>query len=74
MSLFTLYCFIILTGIALSYSHFGEGTGHIWLNDVNCTGSESRLLDCRYNIAEGNCYHFEDSSVQCMESHRKFMY
>ena len=53
----------ILTGTA---SHFGQGTGEIWLDDVACTGSESQLLDCSHDvIGVHNCDHSEDASVKC---------
>ena len=41
------------------------GTGSIWMDNVACIGSESRLIDCRYNSAP-NCYHFEDIAISCV--------
>ena len=55
-----------ITGTALSFAHFGGGTGPIWLDDVSCTGSESELLECPHNgIGNHNCGHYEDASVRC---------
>ena len=37
----------------------------IWLNNVNCNGLESRLIDCRHN-GVGNhisCDHYRDAGV-----------
>ena len=43
---------------------YGEGSGPIFLDDVNCTGTESSLLDCPSTM-QHNCQHSEDAGVQC---------
>uniref|UniRef100_A0A3B1IXQ5 SRCR domain-containing protein n=1 Tax=Astyanax mexicanus TaxID=7994 RepID=A0A3B1IXQ5_ASTMX len=51
---------------ALSEAHFGSGSGPIWMDDVDCIGSESNLKHC---ISPGwgkhNCTHTQDAAVIC---------
>ncbi|NXH73287.1 DMBT1 protein, partial [Hydrobates tethys] len=48
-------------------AQFGMGYEPIWLDDVNCTGAEAALSECRARPwGESNCDHREDASVVCL--------
>lgn len=45
---------------------FGEGKNEIWLDDVQCTGSEPSIMKCPHKpIGINNCGHGEDAGVVC---------
>ncbi|KAM9757225.1 soluble scavenger receptor cysteine-rich domain-containing protein SSC5D isoform 2-T2 [Dama dama] len=47
-------------------THYGPGTGPIWLDDVGCKGSESSLSDCPARAwGQHNCDHEEDVGLTC---------
>ncbi|XP_072051923.1 uncharacterized protein [Amphiura filiformis] len=49
-------------------AEFGEGSGMIILNNVDCEGDEKNLFDCKLNIrqpGEANCEHSNDAGVVC---------
>ena len=52
---------------AFSRAFFGRGSDPILLDQVNCTGTESRLADCPANsIGVHDCGHYEDAGVRCI--------
>ena len=57
-------CF--LGSVALT-TGFTNGVGQIWLDDVQCNGTETRLIDCPARaLGTHNCGHTEDAGVRCL--------
>ncbi|XP_077975565.1 scavenger receptor cysteine-rich domain-containing group B protein-like [Styela clava] len=54
---------------ALKNAYYGEGTGQIWLNNVNCDGNEDSLDQCPHNSWGSNsCSHGDDAAVECLST------
>ena len=51
----------------LTLSNVVDGTGQIVLDNLQCAGTESRLVDCPHNgLNIHNCVHSEDAGVRCL--------
>ena len=45
---------------------YGQGSGQIWLNNLNCIGTEETIAHCSHSEwASYDCSHEEDASVNC---------
>ncbi|CAM5081507.1 unnamed protein product [Eretmochelys imbricata] len=57
---------------ALGEAAFGQGTGPIWVETLNCRGTESSLWDCPAKPwGESNCGHKEDAAMNCSAPPRR---
>ena len=51
---------------ALNEATFGQGTGRIWLDNVQCTRSGRVLMNCTASFNGVNsCTHAQDAGVRC---------
>ncbi|VFV34837.1 lysyl oxidase homolog 2 [Lynx pardinus] len=41
------------------------GIGPIHLNEIECTGNEKSIIDCKFNAESQGCNHEEDAGVRC---------
>ena len=47
-------------------SPFGEGSGLVFISNVDCTGTEEDLLQCSHTVNIGpSCSHERDVGVRC---------
>jgi len=59
----------------LARAPFGQGTGPILLDDLRCTNTETRLVDCPHNgIGVHNCAHSEDAGLRCQAGMERMSY
>ena len=63
LGLYTIY--MIIGSIARIGAYFGQGTIPILLDNVGCSGTESRLTSCTYSSHTLDCSHREDAGVAC---------
>ena len=51
---------------AYGRAYFGEGDGDIFIENVQCNGSESSIIDCPTSqFGVPDCSHSEDAGVRC---------
>ena len=48
---------------------YGQGSGQIWLNELNCVGTEVTVTDCAHRgWGDHDCEHSQDAGVICFGS------
>lgn len=51
---------------AIGGAFFGEGTGRVWLDNINCNGTEDDIFKCKSTgWGATNCGHSKDVSIIC---------
>ncbi|GFR73873.1 class A Scavenger Receptor (SRCR domain) with Serine Protease domain [Elysia marginata] len=60
-------------GVALLSSAFGQGSGPVWMDNVQCSGLEESLDQCSHRgWGQHDCDHSEDAGVRCFTSAQTF--
>ena len=55
------------TGEARDGAAFGQGIGNIWMDDLECSGSEANVFSCPYSESH-NCHHGEDAGTAALNA------
>ena len=65
--------FVTTGAVAFTNAHFGAGTGPIYLDNIDCNGTESNLTSCEQS-SYVSCYygHSEDAGVRCQGAFKTF--
>ena len=52
----------------INRNFFGPGVGPIFLDNVSCRGSETKLANCTHNgVGNHSCSHLQDAGVICQQ-------
>ena len=55
----------VATSLTSSFRSYSSSQ-RIWLNEVRCTGRESRLINCSHNgYGIHDCHHYNDVGIYC---------
>ena len=46
--------------------YIGQGSGIVWLDELNCTGTESSIVNCSHGgWGSNDCYHSSNAGARC---------
>ena len=49
-----------------NFAFYGQGSGQIWLDEVNCVGTDMTIANCSHEgWGSHDCVHNEDAGVVC---------
>ena len=57
--------FLTVVSIAHSRAIFGQGTAPILMDNVQCVGNESKLVNCTFDPDASEDNHYKDAGVSC---------
>ena len=61
-----MFFILIAAGKAYTGAAYGPGTGPVALSNVQCDGSNDKLLECQSDkILSSSCAHNQDAGVGC---------
>ncbi|XP_025103064.1 deleted in malignant brain tumors 1 protein-like isoform X2 [Pomacea canaliculata] len=59
------------TAVAVGSNKYGEGSGPILFNNLQCVGNETSLAQCQHSgLYRHSCYHWQDVGVMCNTSNQ----
>ena len=59
--------YVIYHMIVLYMCSYSQGTGTIWLKNLDCTSRDASIVDCQSSSfgSVSGCFHFDDVAVEC---------
>ena len=63
---------LLSDAIATNRAHFGRQEGPIFLDEIDCLGNETNILEClSVDARDHNCLHWKDAGVICPRMFRE---
>lgn len=69
------FCILFSGAVAVTDGRFGKGVGPVYVGNVECQGTEMRLVDCNNVTTQAliGCHHGRDVGVLCEGMHIIFV-